>query len=258
MRHQLLVVKVALGIAVGTITLFSATIAQAVGTVDVQVLSTQSGQYTGGANANARNAQTFIAGASGQLDRATVYIQRTNSVGTVYVEIWATQTVGGVIEPVGPALASQAVAEASIGTSFSNVVVDFSSPATIVSGTSYALVLRAPGAGATCGMMCQTSYYWAQESNSISGQSTDSGDQGVSWGGQASYDHVFATFVTPASSPSPSSSSSPSSTPVSTAAPTLVTTGAPDIRLLAVLPAFAVAVGTLMLFSKRRRGERGK
>lgn len=227
-------------------------VSYAVGTIDVSVTGT-SGMYLGITSSTAYLGQTFTAGASGLLDRVTVNIRRNDAVGNVYVDVWATSA--GV--PVAPALATATITQSSINTSNSDVAIDFGTPATLVSGTTYALVLRAPGAGVMTGMMSQTQLLWNLENTAIPGSVFTATGSGTTWNADTRYDFRFATYVSPAPVSTPSSSPS-QSVSVAVDVPSLIATGSPDLRLVAVLPVLVMAGITLMFYGKRRRVSEGQ
>lgn len=156
-------------------------------------------------------AQTFTAGATGTIDSVSIYAgvevvggaQVGPAVaGDLSVEIWATS--GNV--PVSPALAQRTVTPAWPAGWFD---VSFASPASVVSGTQYAIVL-VTDAGATRMQWpgnCAADAYAGGEALWRHGGSTwalvhDSGNATV-----CQYDFAFRTYVTPNATQPPTTTS---------------------------------------------------
>lgn len=86
-------------------------------------------------------AQVFKAEQSGELRNVYLDITQTDFVGNITIKIVAL--VGG--EPSGSVLATQVITEASLVVGWTNII--FSSPVSVVSGTSYAITMEASGTG---------------------------------------------------------------------------------------------------------------
>jgi hypothetical protein len=116
------------------------------------------GIYPGGAPAT--YAQTFTSGLSGTLDRVDLPLRVVGNPGVpLVVEIRSLDSVGN---PAGPVLGSANVASADLPhpdgtawddysphgdyTTFSFQIVQLTTPAPVLAGVSYAIVLSAPGA----------------------------------------------------------------------------------------------------------------
>jgi hypothetical protein len=211
----------------------------AVGNIDQSVSGTLN--WNSGLTSTQSVGQTFTAGISGQLDRVTIDIGKSGTPGTFFLEIF--EVSGGF--PTGNALASQAVSETLVTNTISTVIVDFTSPATIVSGTRYALFLRAPSAVSGGMMSPSSSYSVGVENNPLSSEGIiyNTG----SWSSSAN-DARFATYVTPIVVPVVSS---PSTTPVSPPE-TLATTGI-DLVWITTIGLMTLALGLLGLKSGAKR-----
>lgn len=183
----------------------SAPAAHALGDLDQTV--TGIAPNTTGVNSNQTIGQVFTAGRSGLLDRVSLDLRKTGTPGVLNVSLF--EVTNGY--PAGTALATQAVAAASVSSSFSLVVVDFTSPATVVSGTQYALVLEAPTSTYTYGFMGMPAsggdFAWGAENNPLA-----TGFAvfyvGSSWS-NSSGDFRFSTYVTAAAPPTPPAQNSP-------------------------------------------------
>jgi hypothetical protein len=97
----------------------------------------------GSNNPNARVAQTFTAGASGQLVTAELSVFKPAASAGDYVLRLAP--VGGPGVPTNDVLAETVVANADVPANRSKVTFTFGQPASVVAGTPYALVLTRPG-----------------------------------------------------------------------------------------------------------------
>lgn len=237
------------GAIVTAVTLVVAAPALALGTLN-QSISGQSNAYSG-VTSSQSVAQTFWANSSGLLDRVTLELSKNGTPGAFTVAVFAL--ANGL--PTGSALASETIAESTVTTSRSTVIVDFSAPASVTSGSSYALVMQAPSAGGLSG-----AYKWHDVGYDLVPNLTELINTGSGWN-VANNDAYFATYVTyvqPSSTPSASSSgsssagSSSASATVAAAAdtaPTLASTGA-DLLPLALSALAAFGVGALAL---RRR-----
>jgi hypothetical protein len=99
-----------------------------------------------GGSGDARIAQTFRAKHSGKLTVAQVSVRKDANTDHDYIlEISPTDIAG---KPTDSPMALQAVPESSVPTGQSSTVkAHFSSPATVVAGTEYALIVTRPGSG---------------------------------------------------------------------------------------------------------------
>ena len=136
-------------------------------------------------------AQTFIPSASGQLNRADFQaaVSSAGTTGTVVVEI--RNTVSGA--PGNTVLATTNLTSIS-GTTNAWYTVNFTTPANVTAGTSYALVLRAVSGGPYRAVRASGNVYangaWYQSTNS-----------GTSWAAPtsagATQDLAFTVYVQP-------------------------------------------------------------
>ncbi len=144
---------------------------------------------------NTYNAQTFQAGLSGQLTSIKLWIEV--GAGTPQNIIAEIQGVDGSVKPDGNVLASEEITPGEVGAPGSSgieVPITFSSPATLVSGTSYSIVLRQKNDGNGI------NYYYIYGSNSnpyANGRYEYSTDGGNNWGYSPypNADFYFKTYV---------------------------------------------------------------
>jgi hypothetical protein len=128
-------------------------------------------------------AQTFIPSVSAQLKQLKVHLNRVDGqvAGSV---TFAIKAVDGANKPTGADLASQSVADTSIGSGLgtSALTVTFSSPASLTNGTTYAIVVRFPNAagGARYSLAA-----WIQSDLEASIRAWKSSDSGSTWGNGA-------------------------------------------------------------------------
>ena len=141
-------------------------------------------------------AQTFVPSVTAQLKKLKVHLYRIDGQtgGNVTFAITA---VDGANKPTGSDLASESVADTSIGSGVgsSPLTVTFTTPATLTSGTTYAIVIRFPNAagGARYQLGC-----WVQSDLYSSGREWKSTDSGSTWGNGtygASADVGFITYM---------------------------------------------------------------
>ena len=139
-------------------------------------------------------AQTFISVVPAPLKKVRVYLVRADgqTTGTVTFVIKA---VDGNGKPTGSALATQIVADSSLPDTTDNPVteVTFATPATLVNGTQYALVLQFNNVDST------HKYYIGHDYTNddyANGQRWDSADSGATWASNAnSKDLLLGTFM---------------------------------------------------------------
>ena len=166
--------------------------AHAVGTQDQVAAGVAQGSTV--INSTQALGQTFTAGRSGSLDRIAVDIQKNGSPGILNVAIF--DVVSGSLS--GSALATQSVADTGVSTTMSTISVDFASPATVVSGNQYAIVLVAPNAQSYNMMnpFAPTgSYAWSNVGNPLA---SETGFVSRTPWQVLSNDFAFITYVTPA------------------------------------------------------------
>ncbi|MFC2065767.1 choice-of-anchor R domain-containing protein [Chloroflexota bacterium] len=134
-------------------------------------------------------AQTFVADMTGDLTKVALYLKKKYSPGQLIIEI--RNTVGVNYEP-GDTVYASLTTSAVTSTHGYEYQFTFPSPASVTSGTHYAIVLQETD--------CSGSYYWAKKSWDIypNGKIWLSYDSGGSWsvGGSGTYDFYFRTYVT--------------------------------------------------------------
>jgi hypothetical protein len=130
-------------------------------------------------------AQGITAGRTGLLDQVDLDLQKSGSPPALTVEL--RDISGGV--PGNQVLASAAVQAASVPTSHGFVPVAFPSPAQVVSGTQYAIVISSTG----------NSYLWADKSADPypGGIESLANPPGSAWLTQPAFDFAFKTYVAP-------------------------------------------------------------
>jgi len=141
-------------------------------------------------------AQTFVPSVNGNLKKIHFHCQRVDfqTGGNVTFEIKA---VDGSNKPTGSALATQNIADASIGTggSQTDATVTFTTPATLVSGTTYAIVISFPNA--TGSTRYDLKLHSGADANLYtSGQAWKSTDSGSTWADHSSGANADIGFVT--------------------------------------------------------------
>ena len=132
-------------------------------------------------------AQTFTAAKTGALDRVDLFAENSNGSATDPLTIELRNTVGGA---PGAVLASATLPPASIPSTPDWVEVDFATPASVTSGSQYAIVAYTSGASiyTVLGSASDTysggdlwySYSWPW----------------TTWNGPIPYDFAFKTYVT--------------------------------------------------------------
>lgn len=141
-------------------------------------------------------AQTFKAGLSGTLDTIKLWMSKSGSPVNLVIEI---QGEDGNDKPDGNVLASAEKIPSDIptGTAFAEeITIDFSSPASIVSGTKYSIVLHQKNDGGSGG----NEYVVFDDNNTnqyADGIRLWSGDSGSNWTKIATKDIYFKTYVEP-------------------------------------------------------------
>ena len=137
--------------------------------------------------------QTFQSSLTGNLTTVKLYPVKIGSPANFIVEI---QGVSGG-KPDGNILASEEISAGSIGGVGAELTVDFSTPTSIVSGTSYSIVVHQKADGGTYNV----DYYmlYGGLNNYANGLYHWSIDSGSSWtnSGQELWDLYFKTYVEP-------------------------------------------------------------
>jgi hypothetical protein len=134
---------------------------------------------------NSRLAQTFTAIASGKLVRAELRL--TEPAGSLGDYVLRLSTVNGAGFPTNSVLAAAEVLDLDVPSGQSTVTFTFDSPASVVAGTDYALVLTRPGAD---------ELVWAGHTgNSCDGTAFLSPTQNDPFVAVGNIDFVFKTFV---------------------------------------------------------------
>ena len=148
--------------------------------------------------------QTFIPAVNGLLVRVDVPLFCNGCTGTTpNLTLSLRNTSGGL--PTGADLASATFPGFSNGSATTNLSFIFGTPATLTSGTQYALILR-PTANPTVG-----GYFWIRSSPSTyaNGSRVTSADSGATWTADTTRDFNFVTYVQTGYAPSGSLTSSP-------------------------------------------------
>jgi hypothetical protein len=212
--------------------MFSATSAQAVGTLDQSITGTRTGAMTVDATYNA--GQSFTAGRSGLLDRIIIgTLREQGDAGVLQVKIFLTLNGG----PTGAPLAEQDLPSSATSTvGWGPVVVDFTYPATVTAGTQYTVVLAAPYA-VDGGMDGPSTRYFL----GVIEPDPAPNEGAAIWNGSTwvvrAYDAALETYVTPLGDPTP--------TEEPTTAPTTSPTGTPAAVDSSQTPSSTVASTTL-------------
>ena len=261
-----LLIRVAAAVAASLITVFSATAAVAVGTLDQH--AEPSFVNAAFAQQNSKLAQTFTPSVSGTLDQVMLRLAKNGSPGTLNIDIF--ETAGGM--PTGSSLASATFSDSTSGLSgsYTNFDIVFTSPASLVAGMKYAIVLDAPSALTTMIMnpnynpmnpfmggpqysFVYNYYMWSYGADQAqNGNRLDNGS--VSWNATANQDYYFATYMTEVSPPTSSTTAaSQTAAPSTSEDAELANTGAmssdwvlPEV-LLGTLFGLAVVLGGVQL-----------
>lgn len=137
-------------------------------------------------------AQSFVAGITGQLNMITLWLKKEQNPGELTIEI---RDCAGANDPPGSTiLASMTTSDVTSETGEEYDFV-FTSPASVTAGTYYSIVLHEPeGVGGT------GKYKWAEYTTSnvySGGHVWKSYDSGESWemGGGGIHDYYFKTYV---------------------------------------------------------------
>jgi uncharacterized repeat protein (TIGR01451 family) len=133
--------------------------------------------------------QTFIPAVSGQLQRVEATLFCSGCTGTTpNLTLSVRATAAGL--PTGADLATATLTGFSSGAG-STYGIDFATPATLVSGTQYALILRPVAAPSVGG------YFWIRSSPSTyaNGQRVISTDNGGTWTADSTRDFNFKTYM---------------------------------------------------------------
>ncbi len=135
--------------------------------------------------------QTFIAGVTGQLVKADVQLF-CNGCGATPPNLTLSVRATATGLPTGADLASVTIPGATFASGATTLfTATFPSPATLTSGTQYALVLRPVSAPAGSG------YFWIRSSPSTyaSGSRVLSADSGGTWSADTTRDYNFKTYM---------------------------------------------------------------
>ncbi len=218
-------------------------------------------------NQNYSVAQTFTAGLTGSLDAVTFNLGTAQpevvpaAVGDLSVQILATS--GGV--PSGSPLATENITGAVSGGLY---LVTFTSPASVASGTQYALVLT-PGTSSLLDWLgvCGSDAYAGGSALVFDSANHPSWMTVPAWASAeesnaCTQDFEFATYVTEAATPSPTATAPATATALSTVtapptatAPVPADTSRGEPMLLILASGLALAGALLAL--KRVRAVRG-
>jgi hypothetical protein len=134
--------------------------------------------------------QTFIPAVTGLLARVDIPLFCNGCTGTTpNLTLSVRNTSGGL--PTGADLASATIPGFSNGSATTNLSVIFGSPATLTSGTQYALILR-PTANPSVG-----GYFWIRSSPSTyaNGSRVTSADSGATWTADTTRDFNFKAYM---------------------------------------------------------------
>lgn len=135
-------------------------------------------------------AQTFQAGASGNLTSIKLWMNKFGSPVNLMVEIQGISDS----KPDGNVLASEEISSGDITTDGNEITITFSSPYTVTSGTSYCILIHQKEDG---GDTSNYYYQWGDQSHNYyaNGSSYYSTNSGSSWTIQTNYDAYFETYV---------------------------------------------------------------
>jgi len=147
-------------------------------------------------------AQTFVAGLTGNLTKIALYLKKENNPGQLTIEI---RDCAGATSPPGNTILASMTSSAVVSTCGQEYQFTFPSPTTVTTGTYYAIVLHEPtGVGGS-----HDKYHWAEDKLDSdlypSGIVWKSSDSGGSWsmGGGGLHDFYFKTYVSGAQYYSP-------------------------------------------------------
>jgi hypothetical protein len=167
----------------------------------------QAGTTTGtgfGTPAPAWTGQTFIAGVTGQLVKTDITLF-CNGCGATPPNLTLSVRATSAGLPTGADLASTTVPGSTFASgAITSFQASFGSPATLTSGTQYALILRPVSVPAGSG------YFWIRSSPSTyaGGSRVITGDSGATWSADTTRDYNFRTYMYTGYAPSGTLSSS--------------------------------------------------
>jgi protein-disulfide isomerase len=131
--------------------------------------------------------QSFTSGVTGTLTRAEIEIDKSGADNDYVVQV---RSVDGAGSPTDTVLASATVPDASVPTGDSVLSASFISPASVVAGQAYAVVITGPSnlsVGYRVADACAGTTAWFSDTGTASDWDSLSGV----------YDLVFKVFVTP-------------------------------------------------------------
>lgn len=137
--------------------------------------------------------QTFIPSLTGQLEQADVQLF-CNGCGATPPDLTLSVRATSAGLPTGADLASTTIPGATFANgATATFSATFSSPATLTSGTQYALILHPVSAPAGSG------YFWIRSSPSTyaSGSRVLSANSGATWSADTTRDYNFKTYINP-------------------------------------------------------------
>jgi hypothetical protein len=140
-------------------------------------------------NGESRIAQTFTAQRSGALTAAQVEIQKFDATakGDYILQIGLVNSSSGVPDQQDNVLASAIIPDSKVPTGDSTITGRFRNPATVVSGTQYALILIRPSS---------SNLTWdANSTDACIGKAFHSPTQVSPFLESTDFDLIFATFV---------------------------------------------------------------
>jgi hypothetical protein len=138
--------------------------------------------------ANGRVGETFTALHTGQLTRAQISVNKSNtSTGDDALDVRALDGTGSPTETI---LASTTISNASVPSGTSTLTGSFSAPAEVVAGQRYALAVSRPG-GSQLGVQI------SQTNPCPDGELFTSNGAGSGWSAHSTDDASFTVSVTP-------------------------------------------------------------
>ena len=135
--------------------------------------------------------QTFQAGITGLLSTIILSLFKFGSAPNLIVEI---QGVNGNDKPDGNVLASQEIPAASIPISTEEVIIDFTAPTEVVSGSNYSIVLHAKADGGDASNLLYSSGKYGSPPYT-NGEYVYSLNSGSTWTIDSLIDLYFKTYV---------------------------------------------------------------
>jgi len=138
-------------------------------------------------------AQSFLATLTGELTKVALYLKKDKTPGELTIEIRDTVEDGGLYKPGSTVLASMTSSDV-VSTTGEEYEFTFTSPAAIIAGTPYVILLHEPGG------VGDGKYEWTEfKPYDIypDGNVWRSDDGGASWsvGGGGIHDFYFRTYV---------------------------------------------------------------